>query len=55
MSESNDGIVLNDGIYNFLGGRNFILASKEPAFMIDTGTNMPYADIAVADITVLTE
>lgn len=55
MSESNDGIVLNNGTINFLGGRNFILASKEPTFIIGTDTNMPYADIAVADVTVLTE
>lgn len=53
MRENIDGAVLNDGIYNYLGGRNFIISGKSPLFIVETGGNQPLADIAMADVAIL--
>lgn len=53
MRENTDGVVLNDGMINYLGGRNFIASSRTPAFDVSIGDNYPMADLAMADITVL--
>ena len=48
-----NGAVLNDGVINFLGGRNFVASSHNPAFVVASGGNSPLADIAMADIAIL--
>ena len=53
MRENIDGVVLNDGIYNYLGGRNFIASSKNPVFTVVVDSKQPLVDIAVADIAIL--
>ena len=53
MSENTNGTIVNDGVINYLGGRNFITSSKSPVFVIDASGNKPLADIAAADIAIL--
>ena len=53
MQEKIDGVVQNDGIINFLGGRNFIVKSAAPEFAVDSGREKPIADVGQADYAIL--
>jgi len=48
-----NGAVLNDGVINFLGGRNFVASSHDPSFIIAGDKSSPLADIAIADTAIL--
>ena len=53
MQEKIDGVVLNDGIINFLGDRNFIVKSAAPEFAVDSGREKPITDVGQVDYAIL--
>ena len=57
MASNTAGVVSNDGVNNFLGGRNLIKNSQSPTFTIYTASTeaQPIVEIAVVDKSTLNE